>query len=241
MIRLERFPIVRTLLLACVLGAALNGCASDGRLDLRKLDLSKLQNASWLHWKKQTPPPVAPPATATATPPPAAQTPPARTYTAAQTPLIAPQVKNQPRPRPSHPLAYAKAAAPETKEPAPAKAPQGKVTQSAIPQTVAVLPPGVKAPRAKGKGGYLPDDFIGLDRAGVERLLGPPDLSRKEPFAEVWQYTHGGCVLFLFVYAVDGGAPRVSHAEIEGRDGGGNPDPGQCIGAILARNASAPG
>lgn len=256
MILLDRFPIVRGLLLASMLAVSLAGCANDGRLDLKKLDFGKLniRQPDWMHWDKAAP--ASPEAqTATTTSPqtpnpadPVADARPAAPQPATITPALA---QGLPRPRPWRPVAAQpviprsaarqsqRAEISEIKE-QPTKAPQGKVT-SEIPQALAVLPSPAKPPRAQGKGGYSPDDLVGLDGPAVERLLGKPDLSRKEPFAEVWQYTHGDCVLFLFIYAEDGGAGRVSHAETGARDGGKNPEPGQCIGAILARNAAVPG
>ena len=54
MSRLENFPIIRGLLLAFTLGATLTGCASDGRLDLKKLDFSRLQfkQPDWMRWER---------------------------------------------------------------------------------------------------------------------------------------------------------------------------------------------
>lgn len=249
MIRLEHIPMLRGLLLACTLGVALSGCASDGRLDLKKLDLSKLKQPDWLSWDRKAPgttPPVQAQNTATPAPAtPGAATPQPVNNTINTIPAVA---NGLPRPKPWRPVSarnpipqapVGQRQAEEVKE-QPAKAPQGKVTTEA-PQALAVLPPPGKAPRTDGKGGYTPDDLVGLDGPSVERLLGKPDLSRKEPFAEVWQYAHGDCVLFLFIYAQDGGVARVTHAETGARDGGKNPEPGQCIGAILARNAATPG
>ncbi len=268
MSRLENFPIIRGLLLAFTLGATLTGCASDGRLDLKKLDFSRLQfkQPDWMRWErdKQASPPAAPSSQNSA----AAGEPAAAPVAATQkiSPIAATSASNAvtpkasyivpasagprslPRPKPGRaaaaasrtaPLAARKTFAEEVKE-QPAKAPQGKVTTE-IPQALAVLPPPAKAPRSEGKGGYSTNDLVGLDVPAIERLLGKPDLSRKEPFAEVWQYSHGGCVLFLFIYAEAGGAARVSHAETGARDGGEDPEPGQCIGTILSRNAAVPG
>lgn len=244
MIRRENIPTIRTLLLTCMLGITLSACANDGRLDLKKLDFSRLKQPDWLRWDKDdeasktSPQSIATQADTAAKP------------TRAQAPATAIRTtaNDLPRPKPSRPTAayagipkatYRQTQTPEIKE-QPAKAPQGKVT-SEIPQALAALPPPDKAPRTGGKGSYTTNDLVGLDAPSVERLLGKPDLSRKEPFAEVWQYAHGDCVLFLFIYAEAGGTGRVSHAETGARDGGKDPDPGLCIGAILTRNAATPG
>ncbi len=72
MIRLEVFPLVRTLLLACMLGVALSGCAEDGRLDLKRIDFSKLKQPDWIKWDRDKKPgqakPPAPVQTASAKP-----------------------------------------------------------------------------------------------------------------------------------------------------------------------------
>jgi len=260
MSRRNHFSVIRTVLVLCLLGMSVNGCASDGRLDLKNLSKMQFKQPGWLQWDRDKPPARAPasaaPQQSAAAPsaaPPAKAVPlsqaaaPARTADTGRT-SDAPMLRsNLPRPKPWRSLSRTAASTPiprkspvmETKE-QPASAPQGKVT-SETPQALAVLPSPAKAPRAQGKGGYSPADLIGLDAPAVERLLGKPDLSRKEPFAEVWQYTHGDCVLFVFIYAQDGGEARVSHAETGARDGGKTPEPGQCIGAILSRNAASPG
>jgi len=52
MIRRENIPTIRTLLLTCMLGITLSACANDGRLDLKKLDFSRLKQPDWLRWDK---------------------------------------------------------------------------------------------------------------------------------------------------------------------------------------------
>jgi hypothetical protein len=265
MIRSQHFSLIRMLLLAFTLGVTLSACASDGRLDVKNLDLAKLKfkQPDWMRWDRDTKPAAASPQPQTAqkTAPDIAAAPDSATKPAAPASVTArpgasysaysanvARSTYAPRPKPerpparltkSSPLPPPKARLAEIKE-QPAKAPQGKVT-TAIPEALAVLPPPGKPPRAEGKGGYSTNDLVGLDGPAVERLLGKPDLSRKEPFAEVWQYAHGDCVLFLFIYAEAGGGARVSHAETGARDGGPTPEPGQCIGAILSRNAAVPG
>ncbi len=243
MIRRANISMFRAVLLTCMLSMALGACASDGRLDLKNLDFSKLKQPSWVRWNKDeksaknNPQPTGQKPAVSTNPPTAQAAQPSATVT-----------NNLPRPKPSRPVAayagipkstYRQAQIPEIKE-QPGKAPQGKVT-SETPKPLAALPSPGKAPKTGAKGSYTINDLVGLDAPSVERLLGTPDLSRKEPFAEVWQYAHGGCVLFLFIYTEAGGPGRVSHAETSARDGGKDPEPGQCIGAILARNAATPG
>jgi hypothetical protein len=70
-----------------------------------------------------------------------------------------------------------------------------------------------------------PSHFIGLGPDGLEGRLGRPDLLRREPPAEVWQYRHAACILDLFLYDEDGGkkvvyleARDLQALEVESRD-----------------------
>ncbi len=85
--------------------------------------------------------------------------------------------------------------------PAPQPAPE-------VPETAA-LPPAPK----------IDDDparLMGLDRAGLAALLGDPELTRREPPAEIWQYRGGSCVFDVFLYE-EAGRQRVTY--LEARDG----------------------
>ena len=48
--------------------------------------------------------------------------------------------------------------------------------------------------------------------------LGPPDFTRRDPPAELWQYRGATCVLDLFLYP-DAGSMKVSHTQTRGRHG----------------------
>ena len=48
--------------------------------------------------------------------------------------------------------------------------------------------------------------------------LGPPDFTRRDPPAELWQYRGATCVLDLFLYP-EAGTMTVSHAQTRGRHG----------------------
>jgi hypothetical protein len=56
------------------------------------------------------------------------------------------------------------------------------------------------------------EDLAGLKPADVMSILGPPDLRRDEPPAELWQYRAADCVLNLFFYSEASGY-RLAHAE----------------------------
>ncbi len=85
--------------------------------------------------------------------------------------------------------------------PAPQPAPEAPKT--------AALPPAPK----------IDDDparLMGLDRAGLAEMLGDPELTRREPPAEIWQYRGGSCVFDIFLYE-EAGQQRVTY--LEARDG----------------------
>jgi hypothetical protein len=100
-------------------------------------------------------------------------------------------------------------------QPAPAAAPEaGPETAPAAQEQpgrseTAALPPAPK----------IDDDparLMGLDRAGLAKLLGDPELTRREPPAEIWQYRGGSCVFDIFLYE-EAGQQRVTY--LEARDG----------------------
>jgi len=85
-----------------------------------------------------------------------------------------------------------------------------------------------------------PAQFMGLDPIRLEQRLGAPELRRREPPAEVWQYRTASCILDLFLYAKSGikevvyvEARDFTAAEIETR---------QCLrGLLLERQSAAEG
>jgi hypothetical protein len=85
-----------------------------------------------------------------------------------------------------------------------------------------------------------PGQLMGLDPIRLEQRLGAPELRRREPPAEVWQYRTASCILDLFLYAKSGikevvymEARDFTAAEIETR---------QCLrGLLLERRSAAEG
>ena len=61
-----------------------------------------------------------------------------------------------------------------------------------------------------------PDQLMGLDRTGVDTLLGRPLLIRREPPAEIWQYRAEDCIFDVFLYE-KGGAHLVTYLEARDR------------------------
>ncbi len=99
-------------------------------------------------------------------------------------------------------------AAPAEGQPAPVETAAAAQGQPGRAETAA-LPPAPK----------IDDDparLMGLDRAGLAKLLGDPDLTRREPPAEIWQYRGGSCVFDDFLYE-EAGRHRVTY--LEARDG----------------------
>ncbi|MSO84373.1 MAG: hypothetical protein EXR02_01955 [Rhodospirillales bacterium] len=73
-------------------------------------------------------------------------------------------------------------------------------------------------PRVPAPGLAAPADaraLVGRDARAVADLLGEPQLKRRDPPAELWQYRAGPCILDLFLYAdAAGSAARVAHVEM---------------------------
>ncbi len=81
--------------------------------------------------------------------------------------------------------------------PAPQPAPE-------VPETAALPPAPV-----------IDDDparLMGLDRTGLAKLLGDPELTRREPPAEIWQYRGGSCVFDVYL-SEEAGRQRVTYLD----------------------------
>jgi hypothetical protein len=77
------------------------------------------------------------------------------------------------------------------------------------------------------------DRFHGMKRTDIARLLGRPDLLRRDGDAEIWQYRAGGCILDIFLYDEPGGM-RVAHADLRGNAPGRS-----CAEAVAAGRTPA--
>lgn len=72
----------------------------------------------------------------------------------------------------------------------------------------APVPESVTAPAPDAPAGAAPDlakparpeDVLGLAAAAIEKLLGRPELVRRDAPAEVWQYRSESCVVDLYLY-----------------------------------------
>ncbi|MSP52126.1 MAG: hypothetical protein EXQ91_07025 [Alphaproteobacteria bacterium] len=64
-----------------------------------------------------------------------------------------------------------------------------------------------------------PRRLIGLRASDIAELFGKPQLLRREPPAEIWQYLSNDCVLQMFFYeAPDRRSFQVRHVEVRGRN-----------------------
>ncbi len=78
------------------------------------------------------------------------------------------------------------------------------------PPEVAVAPPRVDLPE--------PEQLIGLSLGKIEGLLGTPVFRRRDPPAELWQYSSPRCFFDLFLYRTKASPEyRVTHIEARGR------------------------
>ena len=79
---------------------------------------------------------------------------------------------------------------------------------------------------------------MGMDGGALMALLGPPDLKRQEPPAEVWQYRAETCVFDLVLYTKgeSGGDARVTHLEARDREARPAAAPA-CLNAVLRARA----
>ena len=60
--------------------------------------------------------------------------------------------------------------------------------------------------------------LLGLARADVAALLGPPNILRRDPPAEMWQYQKEACVVYVFLFAAEAESDyRVRHVEVRDR------------------------
>jgi len=78
-----------------------------------------------------------------------------------------------------------------------------------------------------------PDTLIGLAPEQISDALGAPELQRREPPAEVWQYRTQICVFDLYLHDEDG-ASRAIHYEARSRSNG-EIDPAECLGSVVER------
>jgi hypothetical protein len=83
-----------------------------------------------------------------------------------------------------------------------------------------------------------PAQLMGLDRDGVNALLGTPDLIRREAPAEIWQYVGGDCVFDVVLYA-RGQSYAVSYLEARDVTAAVRP-PRPCLNQLLRARQAVP-
>ncbi len=82
-----------------------------------------------------------------------------------------------------------------------------------------------------------PGALMGLAPQQISEQLGAPELQRREPPAEVWQYRTSACVFNLYIYDEEEGR-RAVHYTARSRANGAV-DAAQCLGSIVERNRIA--
>lgn len=86
-----------------------------------------------------------------------------------------------------------------------------------------------------------PETLMGRAPAAVLSDLGEPELRRREPPVEVWQYRSDDCVFDVFFDRPAGGAPPVVvYWEARSRDSGPTDAP-RCLGDVIAAGRAAGG
>ncbi|MFA7430507.1 MAG: hypothetical protein WCZ23_10155 [Rhodospirillaceae bacterium] len=114
--------------------------------------------------------------------------------------------------------------------------PRPGATAPADPAVAALpVPAPTRGPSPTARSGVKPGAIINRPGATVQDLLGVPDLRRREPPAEVWQYAGDSCVLDITFYAAkDGGAAVAAYLESRALDGG-KMEPAACLGHLGPR------
>lgn len=136
-----------------------------------------------------------------------------------------------PRPQPAQPQPAQPQATQPQATPQPPTAREQASPPPGPPALAAVPVPAPAAPARGGKG-PKPEQIVDQPGRAVRALLGTPDLQRREPPAEVWQYAAGTCVLDITFYpARDGGAARAAYLESRSINGG-RLDPAVCLGNL---------
>jgi hypothetical protein len=75
--------------------------------------------------------------------------------------------------------------------------------------------------------------LIGLDAAGVAKLLGPASLDRSEGAARALQFVRPVCVLDVYLYPPTPGAPPRVRTAAARKPDGSRIDPGACLLLIV--------
>ncbi len=98
---------------------------------------------------------------------------------------------------------------------------------SSFPNPIAVVAAPFAPPQEPGA-------LVGHSGREVAGWLGEPQLKRRDPPAEMWQYRTQACVVDFFLY---GDALAVSHVEMRPREASAR----ACLSAIRANGRSASG
>jgi hypothetical protein len=85
-----------------------------------------------------------------------------------------------------------------------------------------------------------PDALLGLSADRLTALIGPPDFTRNDGPAEIWQFRNSQCILDVFLYReLSGGGYRVEHVESRDRQLVGAADRA-CVADLLRARRTRP-
>jgi hypothetical protein len=85
-----------------------------------------------------------------------------------------------------------------------------------------------------------PDALLGLSAERLTALIGPPDFTRNDGPAEIWQFRNSGCILDVFLYRdLSQGGYVVEHAQARDRGLVRGAD-GTCITDLLRARRTRP-
>ncbi|MBL6928816.1 MAG: hypothetical protein ISR44_06550 [Rhodospirillales bacterium] len=101
-----------------------------------------------------------------------------------------------------------------------AQAPESPASAADLPQPdqaeIAAITPPEDLPG--------PEQLMGLSSVKVEGLMGIPGFRRRDPPAELWQYSSPRCIFDIFLYQTKTSPEyRVTHLEARGRTAGSIP------------------
>jgi hypothetical protein len=126
-----------------------------------------------------------------------------------------------------------------------AATPARKPAAEPVEPEIASAPAATPEPAGPAVDVPTPEKLLGMDRAGIVKILGQPSFRRRDAPALLMRYRDQRCILDLFLYPPAGpretGDPKVEHVEARGVEGGRIATK-TCIESVMkSRAARAPG
>ncbi len=91
--------------------------------------------------------------------------------------------------------------------------------------------------------GPAPETLVGSDMASIQKLVGAPELVRKEKGVEVWQYADNSCTLLMYFYDDKAsGARKLTYMEAVTKDAADDPNvtSASCLSSQIAAYKAKP-